>query len=323
LVEVTKNQPVFEASNVSGTLVGFRSPPFVKGVNVPGYHLHFLSDDETFGGHVLEFDLADGSLEIDRTHAWLRIELPQASEAFDRANLKADRGEELYQVERETAPMQPIRQPDADDRADERAAMVDHIRRYGGIDVGVLDAMSRVRRHRFVPEAHRGPDDYGDHPKPIGQGQTISQPYIVAYMTQLLGVRPGLRVLEIGTGSGYQAAVLAEMGADVWTIEIVPELADHARAALEAEGYGRVRVRAGDGYKGWPEDAPFEAILATCAPEDVPAELVRQLADGGRFILPVGPAFNQRIVILRKRGSEIVRQDDLPVRFVPMVHGND
>jgi len=200
----------------------------------------------------------------------------------------------------------------------QRKAMVEVIRRHGVKDERVLEAMGKVRRHVYIPEARRGRDAYGDHPCPIGYGQTISQPFIVAYMTQRIEVRPGLRVLEIGTGSGYQAAVLAELGTEVFTIEIVPELAGHARKVLAAEGYENVQVKTGDGYKGWPEHAPFDAIIVTCAPDDIPAALVAQLKDGGRMILPVGTGV-QRLVILEKTGDTFREIPDLYVRFVPMV----
>lgn len=208
--------------------------------------------------------------------------------------------------------------------ARQRLDMVDVLRRYGIDDARILAAMGKVRRHRFIPELHRQHQDaYGDHPGPIGYGQTISQPFIVAYMTQKLALKSGERVLEIGTGSGYQAAVLAELGADVYTIEIIPELAEHARKALDAEGYGqKVRGKAGDGYRGWPEYSPFDAIIVTCAPENVPKALVEQLKDGGRMILPVGSWGDQRLVILKKTGARIIQTDDLPVRFVPMVSGS-
>ena len=181
----------------------------------------------------------------------------------------------------------------------------------------VLSVMGKVPRHEFVPGRMRG-FAYEDQPLPIGHDQTISQPFIVAFMTEKLEPRPTDRVLEIGTGSGYQAAVLAELVAQVYTIEIVRELADSAGATLKRLGYTNVHVRAGDGYKGWPEAAPFDAIIVTCAPEDVPGPLVDQLKEGGRMIIPVGRAGNQELVLLRKRDDKLQRQSVLPVRFVPM-----
>jgi protein-L-isoaspartate(D-aspartate) O-methyltransferase len=153
----------------------------------------------------------------------------------------------------------------------------------------VIAAMSKVPRHLLVPEGVRG-QAYEDRPLPIGFGQTISQPYIVAFMTERLEVKPTDRVLEIGTGSGYQAAVLAELAAEVYTIEIVQPLAERAAADLKSLGYTNVFVRAGDGYKGWPEAAPFDAIIVTCAPEKVPQPLIGQLKEGGRMIIPLGQA---------------------------------
>jgi protein-L-isoaspartate(D-aspartate) O-methyltransferase len=193
----------------------------------------------------------------------------------------------------------------------------------GGRDITnqrVLDVMGKVPRHEFVPEAVRG-QAYEDRPLPIGQGQTISQPYIVAFMTERLDLKPGERVLEVGTGSGYQAAVLAELGAQVYTIEIVPELARRAAADLKRLGYTNVVTRIGDGYKGWPDAAPFDAIIVTCAPEKVPQPLKDQLKEGGRMIIPVGPAWNQELILLRKRGEELEERAVLPVRFVPMTGG--
>ncbi len=211
----------------------------------------------------------------------------------------------------------------SDDRPEDRRRMVRELEIYGISSAEVLRAMGNVKRHRFVPARFLdAADPYGDHPCPIGHGQTISQPYIVAYMTERMALTPGEKVLEIGTGSGYQAAVLAELGVKVFSIEIVAELAEHARGALERENYP-VQVRTGDGYKGWPEEAPFDAIIVTCAPESVPEALTAQLREGGRMILPVGEAGNQRLIIMRKRQGLVTTEEDLAVRFVPMVHGED
>lgn len=200
-----------------------------------------------------------------------------------------------------------------------RQAMVQQLKAYHITNACVLQAMGKVRRHMFIPAPLRqATQAYGDHPCSIGQGQTISQPYIVAYMTERLQLKPGEKVLEIGTGSGYQAAVLAECGAQVYSIEIIPELARHARQALDQEGYSAVQILTGDGYLGWPEHTPFDAIILTCAPDEIPAALLDQLRDGGRIIAPVG-AQHQRLVILRKESGQIKTSADLPVRFVPMV----
>ena len=181
----------------------------------------------------------------------------------------------------------------------------------------VLAAIGKVPRHEFVPERHRN-QAYEDHPLPIGYGQTISQPYIVAFMTEKLDPKPTDRVLEIGTGSGYQAAVLAELVAKVYTIEIVEPLAQRAKADLQRLGYTNVVVRAGDGYKGWPDAAPFDAIIVTCAPDKVPQPLTEQLKDGGRMIIPIGEIWDQKLVLLHKRGQRLEKTVVLPVRFVPM-----
>ncbi len=181
----------------------------------------------------------------------------------------------------------------------------------------VLAAMGKVPRQEFVPESLRG-QAYQDSPLPIGHGQTISQPYIVAFMTEQLEPKASDRVLEIGTGSGYQAAVLAELVAQVYTIEIIEDLAKRAAADLKRLSYTNVHVRAGDGYKGWPEAAPFDAIIVTCAPEKVPQPLVDQLKDGGRMIIPIGRMWEQELVLLRKQGDKLERRAILPVRFVPM-----
>jgi len=205
----------------------------------------------------------------------------------------------------------------ADDRAAERAAMVaDQIEARGVRDPLVLAAMRRVPRHRLVPEDVR-PLAYADHPLPIGSGQTISQPYVVALMTEALGLAGGERVLEVGTGSGYQAAVLAEIAGEVRTVEIVPELAQRAARDLAALGYRNVHVREGDGYRGWPERAPFDAIVVTAAPDHVPQPLVDQLAVGGRLVIPVGDR-DQELLVLERTPDGVERRTLTPVRFVPM-----
>ncbi|HEY8430568.1 MAG TPA: protein-L-isoaspartate(D-aspartate) O-methyltransferase, partial [Sandaracinaceae bacterium] len=195
----------------------------------------------------------------------------------------------------ESSPAQPS--PPADDRADERARMVAEQMR-DVRDPRVLAAMRAVPRHRFVPpeEARFA---YDDRPLSIGHGQTISQPYIVALMTELADVTRGERVLEIGTGSGYQAAILAELGAEVYTIEIVRPLGERAAALLRELGYANVRARIGDGYRGWPEHAPFDAILLTAAPPEIPRPLLDQLAVGGRLVAPVGTG-DQELVVVRR-----------------------
>ncbi len=185
-------------------------------------------------------------------------------------------------------------------------------------DPRVLEAMRKVPRHLFMPENVRH-QAYEDRPLPIGHGQTISQPFIVAFMSEKLEVDPGEKVLEIGTGSGYQAAILAEMGAEVYSIEIVEPLAESARESLDLAGYKGVRTKAGDGFKGWPEHAPFDLVIVTCSPDRVPQPLVNQLRDGGRMVVPVGEQGEpQQLFVLEKHGDAIERQAVLPVRFVPM-----
>jgi len=198
-----------------------------------------------------------------------------------------------------------------------REAMVtSQIEARGVTSPAVLAAMRKVPRHLFVP-----PDlwneAYADSPLPIGYHQTISQPYIVAYMSEVLEVEPSHKVLEIGTGSGYQAAVLGELAREVFTIEIVPELGERARALLSSLGYRNVRTRVGDGYLGWPEQAPFDRIIVTAAPDHVPPPLVEQLAVGGRMVIPVG-SWSQDIVILSKTNSGVVERRTIAVRFVPL-----
>jgi protein-L-isoaspartate(D-aspartate) O-methyltransferase len=203
---------------------------------------------------------------------------------------------------------------------DARQAMVARqLQRRDITDPRVLVAMGTVPRHRFVPEAMAS-RAYGDYPLPIGEDQTISQPYIVALMTQWAEVAPGDRVLEVGTGSGYQAAVLAELTDQVYSVEIRPELARQAAARLKDLGYGRVRVRSGDGYRGWPEAAPFDAILVTAAAPRVPPALAAQLKEGGRLVIPLGPAGGvQTLVRWRKVQGKLVEEASLAVRFVPLV----
>lgn len=184
-------------------------------------------------------------------------------------------------------------------------------------DRRVLDAMRKVPRHRFVPPELQD-HAYENRPLPIGEDQTISQPFVVAVMTQLLKLRADGRVLEIGTGSGYQAAVLAELARDVYSIEIVEPLARQAATTLASLGYDRIHLRTGDGYRGWPEAAPFDAIIVTCAPDHVPPPLEEQLAEGGRMVIPLGAAGDQELVLIVKEGGQLVRRDVIPVRFVPM-----
>jgi protein-L-isoaspartate(D-aspartate) O-methyltransferase len=208
--------------------------------------------------------------------------------------------------------------PRSDERAAERAAMVAAIEARGVADARVLDALRAVPRHWFVPPAEAS-EAYADNALPIGLEQTISQPYVVALMTEALALQPGERVLEIGTGSGYQAAVLSELTDEVYTIEIVPELARTAAGTFEQHGYDTIHRREGDGYGGWPEEAPFDAIVVTAAPDHVPPALADQLKPGGRMVLPKGPEGYQQLVLLTKRDDGRMTQRVLaPVRFVPM-----
>ncbi len=206
-----------------------------------------------------------------------------------------------------------------DVQAERRAYMLEHdIRNRGISDPLVLGAMGKVPRHLFVPAFYRS-RAYGDHPLPIGEGQTISQPYVVAIMTEALGLRPGDRVLEIGTGSGYQAAVLAEIVKEVYTVEIKEKLALRSRALLRDLGYENVSVLHADGYFGWPAHAPFDAIVITAAVNHIPPSLIRQLKDGGRLVLPLGPTtYYQTLTVATKRGGEVRLKQMGPVRFVPM-----
>jgi protein-L-isoaspartate(D-aspartate) O-methyltransferase len=204
------------------------------------------------------------------------------------------------------------------DLAGERRRMVqEQLMPRGVYDKRVLAAMSKIPREEFVPQASRAAS-YTDQPLPIGYDQTISQPYIVAFMTEQLHSSSSDRVLEIGTGSGYQAAILGELVAEVYSIEIIEPLAKTAEATLQRLGYKNVRVKVGDGYKGWPEHAPFDAITVTCAPDHVPQPLIDQLKEGGRMIIPVGGFGDQELYLLEKKNGRLQRRAVLPVRFVPM-----
>ena len=218
----------------------------------------------------------------------------------------------------------------ADDRADERRRMVETIEAHAGspegglagghIDAPVLEAMRAVPRHEFVPAEVSG-QAYADRSLPIGLGQTVSQPYIVALMTHLLEVKPGDRVLEIGTGSGYQAAVLARLAGEVYSVEIVEELARRAAQTLERLGYTNITARIGDGYQGWAEHAPYDGIVVTAAPDQVPPALVAQLKPGGRLVIPVGGLFQDLMVIAKAADGTTTSTTIVPVRFVPLVRG--
>ena len=208
-------------------------------------------------------------------------------------------------------------QQSQDPYAEKRKQMVeDQIRGRGVHHRGILEAMERVARHRFVPSAQR-PFAYHDRPHPIGFGQTISQPYIVGYMTQIIDSRPLYKVLEIGTGSGYQAAILAELAAQVYTIEIIPELG-HSAEHLLNELYNNVIVKVGDGYYGWEEHAPFDAIVVTAASGTIPPPLVEQLIEGGKLFIPVGsPYMTQQLMLVEKKKQGYTTRSLIPVRFVP------
>jgi len=184
-------------------------------------------------------------------------------------------------------------------------------------DPRLLEILRRLPRHLYVPE-DRWEEAYQDEPLAIGEGQTISQPYIVAYMTEVLKLGGGERVLEVGTGSGYQTAVLAEMAAEVFSVELIEKLSRRARETLTGLGYENIRFRVGDGSRGWPECAPYDGIIVTAAAEQVPSALPSQLKDGGRLILPVGTGAQDLVLIVR-RGEDFLRSELLPVRFVPLV----
>ncbi len=211
--------------------------------------------------------------------------------------------------------------PGPDPYVEERLKMVrEQIERRGITDTAVLRAMQTVPRHLFVP-----PDvvdqAYEDHPLPIGYGQTISQPFVVAWMTALLRLKAGDKVLEVGTGSGYQAAILSELGCQVYTMEIIEPLARQAKERLSDMGYKNIVVRHGDGYYGWPEESPFDAIIVTCAPDHIPPPLIAQLKDGGRMVVPVGPPGSYQSMFLVTREGGRVKSENLGgVLFVPLIH---
>lgn len=216
----------------------------------------------------------------------------------------------------------PLAQDGRDDVRERRLDMVERqIRERGVVDERVLEVMRTVPRERFVPpDAAR--HAYEDTPLAIGFGQTISQPYIVAYMTEALDVQPMHRVLEIGTGSGYQAAVLGQLAREVYTIEIVSGLARTASSVLAELGYSNVHVREGDGYAGWPEQAPFDRIIVTAAPDEIPQPLIDQLAPGGRLVIPVGSqGETQWMTIVERTGAGVVERRTIPVQFVPFTRG--
>lgn len=192
----------------------------------------------------------------------------------------------------------------------------------GITDARVLQAMRNTPRHLFVPKDLEAMA-YEDRPLPIGDGQTISQPYIVALMSQLLDVEPSHRVLEIGTGSGYQAAILAQLAAQVYSIEIIPKLASRAEALLRQLNYTNVRIRLGDGYLGWPEEAPFDRIILTAAPPTIPQQLIAQLRPGGKLVAPEGVSQQDLVVVEKSKTGAIQRRSIIPVVFVPMVHGRN
>jgi len=210
----------------------------------------------------------------------------------------------------------PLQSPSDEYQVAREQMVREQIEARGIRDARVLAALRKVPRHLFVPPDEQR-EAYIDYPLAIGYGQTISQPYIVAFMTEALELKPRDRVLEIGTGSGYQAALLAELVPEVYSIEIVEALAREAEARLRRLGYSNVHLRAGDGYRGWPEAAPFDAIVVTAAPDHIPQPLVDQLREGGRMVLPVG-RWDQELVRLRRKGASILRESLLPVRFVPM-----
>jgi len=215
-----------------------------------------------------------------------------------------------------------VAQQEADFARRREAMVTRQIERRGIDDPGVLAAMRAVPRHHFVPEGELR-QAYTDSPLPIGFGQTISQPFIVAYMCQMAHLDSTSRVLEVGTGSGYHASVMAQIADTVYTMEIVPQLADRAQSTIKSLGYDNIVTRTADGYYGWPDAAPFDAIVVTAAPEHIPPPLVQQLAEGGRMIIPVGhPFLTQYLVLVEKKDGRVTSRQLMPVRFVPFTGGH-
>jgi protein-L-isoaspartate(D-aspartate) O-methyltransferase len=213
----------------------------------------------------------------------------------------------------------PFCELEAQDYKSQRERMVSRqIKDRGVSDKKVLAAMEKVERHLFVPEGYLY-KAYDDCPLPIGEKQTISQPYIVAYMTEILKLDGKEKVLEVGTGSGYQAAILAEIAKEVYTIEVIKKLGERSKNLLEKLGYENLKVKVGDGYQGWKEHAPFDAIIVTCAPTHVPEALKQQLAEGGIMVIPVGEKYAQELVVLTKKKGKLVKKETIGVRFVPMI----
>ncbi len=230
---------------------------------------------------------------------------------------ESDRHVATHQIETGDQTQQARPAP-ADDCFEARRQMVaQQLVKRDIVNQRVLDAMQRVPRHQFVPEKMR-PRAYEDSPLPIGEGQTISQPYIVALMTQLVDPRPDQKALDIGTGSGYQAAILAELTKEVYSIEIVESLATEARDRLQKLGYKNIKVRHGDGYRGWESEAPFDLIIVAAAPDHIPPALVQQLAPGGKMVIPVGDNHQTLVVVEKKKDGTVEKRDVAPVMFVPM-----
>ncbi len=206
----------------------------------------------------------------------------------------------------------------ADQYSRNRKDMIEYqIKRRGIKDEKILEIMQKIPRHLFIPSIHWN-QAYEDRPLPIGEHQTISQPYIVAFMTEVLRLKPDDKVLEIGTGSGYQAAILAELAREVYTIEIIEILGKTAERVFKDLGYNNIKVKIGDGYKGWKEYAPYDAIIVTCAPDHIPTPLIEQLKEGGRMVIPVGDYYNQELILVEKKEGKIVKKEVMPVIFVPM-----